>query len=159
MREGDSYRPGQLLRAGRIAPYTEQEHGEWKFLMWDEHTGRPRMPMGSSGFRWGQTKGKWNLKLEDGLDGSPIDPALSFLDQSDEVLTVSFDDFAEGGTLLRGVPVRWVATADGERVPVATIYDILMAQYGVPRGLPEPTRRATTRTRPTPRRGPSASPE
>ncbi len=135
MPEGDVYRPGQMLRAGRLAPYADQEHGEWKFLMWDETSNRPRMPMGSSGFRWGEEKGKWNLKLEDGVDGAPIDPALTFLDSSDEQLLVSFDDFAEGDTLVRGVPIRWIETVAGERVPVATIYDVLMAQYGVPRGL------------------------
>jgi len=49
---------------------------------------------------------------------------------------VSFDDFAEGSSMLRGVPIRWVETEDGAKVPVATIYDVLMAQYGVGRGLP-----------------------
>ncbi len=133
--QGGTYRPGQMLRAGRVAPYTDEEHGEWKFLMWDEATDRPRMPMGSSGFRWGKTQGKWNLKLEDGLDGERIDPVLTLLGSADEVLQVSFDDFAEGKTITRGVPVRWVETAAGERVAVATVYDVLMAQYGVPRGL------------------------
>ena len=118
---------GSLHRGGSTASGSS--------LMWDERSDRPRMPMGSSGFRWGKTKGKWNLKLEDGQDGSPIDPALTFLDRADEVLRVSFDDFAEGGSLARDVPVRWVETADGERLPVATIYDVLMAQYGVARGL------------------------
>jgi nitrate reductase alpha subunit len=133
--EDGNYRPGQLLRAGRMASYSDQENGEWKFLMWDEHSDRPRMPMGSSGFRWGKTQGKWNLKLEDGADGAPIAPELTFLDRNDEQLMVSFDDFAGGDSLLRGVPVRWVETEAGDRVPVATIYDVLMAQYGVPRGL------------------------
>jgi nitrate reductase alpha subunit len=27
---------GQLVRAGRLAKYADEEHGEWKFLMWDE---------------------------------------------------------------------------------------------------------------------------
>ena len=134
-RDGERCRPGQMLRAGRLAAYAGEEHGEWKFLMWDEEDGRPKMPMGSSGHRWGSEKGKWNLKLEDGKDGSKIDPELSFLEQHDEVLQLSFDDFAEGGELTRGVPVRWLEMADGERVAVATIYDVLMAQYGVPRGL------------------------
>ncbi len=135
-REEDDNRPGQMLRAGRLDRYRDEEHGEWKFLMWDASEDRPKMPMGSSGHRWGEKKGKWNLKLEDGVDGSRIDPTLTFLDRHDEVLQLSFDDFAEGGELTRGVPVRWVETNDGERVAVATVYDVLMAQYGVPRGLP-----------------------
>jgi nitrate reductase / nitrite oxidoreductase, alpha subunit len=130
------YKAGQLLRAQRLSGYKKVENGEWKFLMWDEATGSPKMPMGSSGFRWGAEKGKWNLVLKDGFDGSPIAPALTFLDNSDAVVQVQFDDFAEGRTLLRGVPVKKIQTADGGTAWVTTAYDLLMAQYGVARGLP-----------------------
>ncbi len=133
-REG-RLRPGQMLRAGRLEAYANIENPEWKFLMWDEQEARPKMPMGSSGFRWGKEQGKWNLLLRDGLDGSDIHPALTFLNASDEVAQVSIDDFGEGETLERGVPVKRIATAAGESVMVATVYDLLMAQYGVPRGL------------------------
>ncbi len=129
------YRPGQMLRANRLAKYAAEENGEWKFLMWDEPSGGPKMPMGSSGFRWGQTQGKWNLELKDGADGSPIDPVLTFLSGHDDVVPVTLDNFADGGTLTRGVPVKRIQTADGRTVTVATVYDLLMAQYGVPRGL------------------------
>lgn len=134
--DGNEYRAGQLLRAGRLAAYQGAENGEWKFLMWDGAEQRPKMPMGSSGFRWGQEKGKWNLELKDGRDGSAIDPALTFLGEGDDVVQVRFDDFAEGKTICRGVPVRKIRTADGGTVTVTTAYDLLMAQYGVPRGLP-----------------------
>ena len=50
------------------------------------------------------------------------------------MLQIELDDFAGGGTLRRGVPVRVVETTDGP-VKVATVYDVLMAQYGVGRGL------------------------
>ncbi len=129
------YRPGQMLRANRLAKYASEEHGQWKFLMWDQAGDEPKMPMGSSGFRWGQTQGKWNLELKDGADGSPIDPVLTFLSGHDDVVPVALDNFAEGGTLTRGVPVKRIQTADGRTVTVATVYDLLMAQYGVPRGL------------------------
>ncbi len=128
-------RPGKMLRANRLAKYADEENGEWKFLMWDETTGQPKMPMGSSGFRWGKTQGKWNLELKDGLDGSEIDPALTFLTQNDGVVSVTLDNFADGGTLTRGLPVKQLTLADGSTVTVATVYDLLMAQYGVPRGL------------------------
>ncbi|HEY6947053.1 MAG TPA: nitrate reductase subunit alpha, partial [Candidatus Acidoferrum sp.] len=134
-REGSQCRAGQLLRANRLKTYQSVENGEWKFLMWDAAEQRPKMPMGSSGFRWGKEKGKWNLELKDGADGSAIDPTLTFLEESEEVVQVRFDDFAEGKTILRGVPVRRIKTADGSTVTVATVYDLLMAQYGVPRGL------------------------
>ena len=133
---GGVYRPGQLLRAGRLAPYAGVENPEWKFLMWDTVTARPKMPMGSVGFRWGQAKGKWNLLLKDGLDGADIDPALTFLEDADQVVQVELDDFGEASAVQRGVPVKQVRTADGGTVLVATVYDLLMAQYGVGRGLP-----------------------
>jgi nitrate reductase alpha subunit len=132
--EGDGYRPGQMVRANRLDSYSEIENGDWKFLMWDEAADKAKMPMGSSGFRWGKP-GQWNLKLEDGLDGTPIAPRLTFLDTSEAVVQVGFDDFGEGETLQRGVPIRHLTTADGSKIAVTTILDLLMAQYGVPRGL------------------------
>jgi len=128
-------KPGQLLRAGRLDKYADEEHGEWKFLMWDEETHAPKMPMGSSGFRWGKEQGKWNLLLKDGMDGSDIQPQLSFLEDHDDVINVQLDDFGAGKTSHRGVPVKTLKTKDGETVQVTTIYDLLMAQYGVNRGL------------------------
>ena len=133
--EGGKVRPGQLLRAGRLKKYADEEQGSWKFLMWDEETQQAKMPMGSSGDRWGSVKGKWNLLLQDGQDGSPIQPQLSFLDDNDGVVEVELDDFAAGGVCTRGVPVKSLPTADGGEVIVTTVYDLLMAQYGVPRGL------------------------
>jgi nitrate reductase alpha subunit len=130
-----AYQPGQLVRANRLAKYQGEENGEWKFLMWDEAEARPKMPMGSSGFRWGREAGKWNLLLRDGVDASDIRPRLTFLDENDGVVQVRLDDFGEGKTLRRGVPVKKLETVTGERVTVTTVYDLLMAQYGVSRGL------------------------
>ncbi len=131
----NGFRPGQLLRANRLKSYAGVENGDWKFLMWDAAARRPKMPMGSVGFRWGSEKGKWNLLPKDGQDGSEIDATLTFLKDNDGVVQVGFDDFGEGGQVQRGVPVRKVETADGRKVTVATVYDLLMAQYGVSRGL------------------------
>jgi nitrate reductase alpha subunit len=130
------FQPAQLLRANRLLGYSSVENGDWKFLMWDAKDARPKMPMGSSGFRWGKEKGKWNLLPKDGLDGSEIDPTLTFLPASDEVVQVQLDDFGEGRTVRRGVPVKKIHTADGKIATVTTVYDLLMAQYGVSRGLP-----------------------
>ncbi|MBI4459281.1 MAG: nitrate reductase subunit alpha [Acidobacteria bacterium] len=130
-----TYRPGQLLRANRLLTYKGLEHGDWKFLMWDEAGNRPKVPIGSVGFRWGTEKGKWNLVLKDAVDGSEIRPRLSFLENHDGVVQVQLDDFGEGRTLRRGVPTKQIRTADGALVTVTTIYDLLMAQYGVSRGL------------------------
>lgn len=73
------YVPGRMLRAGQVERTREVENGEWKFLVWDELSGEPRMPQGTLGFRWQQQKGQWNLEPKDGLDGSEIRPQLSFL--------------------------------------------------------------------------------
>ena len=47
---------------------------------------------------------------------------------------MAFDEYASGKAALRGVPVRTVETTRGP-VRVATVYDLLFAQYGVSRGL------------------------
>jgi nitrate reductase alpha subunit len=131
----EGLRPGQFLRANRVERYGDAENGDWKLLVWDADANAPRMPKGTVGFRWGTEKGKWNLRMEDGLDDQPIDPVLSFLDgEGVEVAQVAFHEFAEHRTRLRGVPTRVVETADGP-VRVATVYDLLMAQMGVGRGL------------------------
>ncbi len=131
---GDDWRPGQLLRANRLAQYADVENGDWQFLMWDAAAARPCMPMGSVGFRWAKKdKGKWNLELKDGKTGEPFDPTLTFL--GEQTASVTFDDFSEAHLLRREVPVRRIALADGRVATVATVYDLLMAQYGVSRGL------------------------
>lgn len=135
--EGESapaFKAGRMVPAHRIKPYREVENGEWKFLMWDETSDQPKMPMGSAGFRWGRERGKWNLLLEDGLYGDKIEPALSFESRSDAVVNVELDDFSGERTLRRGVPVRSLELADGTSTFVTTVYDLLMAQYGVHRG-------------------------
>jgi nitrate reductase alpha subunit len=130
------WKAGQLLRANRLASYRDVENGEWKFLMWDEQSGGPKMPMGSSGFRWGKQRGQWNLLLRDGLDGSDIHPLLTFLNVAGaEARQVEFDDFGAATTVSRGVPVMTLKTTDGPSVTVVTVYDLLMAQYGIARGL------------------------
>ncbi len=129
------YSPGQLLRANRLSAYQGESNGDWKFLMWDSGTSKPKMPKGSVGHRWDTTQGKWNLELKDGIDESPIDPQLSFLDKKDSVVRVTFDDFSANTTRSRGVPVKSLVTGSGETILVTTVYDIMMAQYGVNRGL------------------------
>ena len=131
----DGHKATQLLRAGRLEAYSDEENGEWKFLQWDRVEKRPKMPMGSSGHRWQGKKGQWNLLSKDGKDGSDIDAALTFLNDEDQVIQVALDDFGGARSIKRGVPVKRLKLANGEEVLVATAYDLLMAQYGVSRGL------------------------
>lgn len=136
-KKGDHYIPHRLLRANKVSKYKNVENGEWKFLHLDTKTGKPVMAKGAMGQRWDKEKdntGKWNLKYEDGLDNTPYEPELSFLNKHDEVFQVEFAEFGLGKKAKRGVPVRFVETTDG-KVPVATIYDVMMGQYGLSRGL------------------------
>ena len=83
----DEQRPGKYLRANRVSEYKDVEHGDWKLLIWDEKSGRARMPKGTIGFRWGdKEKGKWNLEPKDGLTNEDIEPQLSFAEAHDEVV-------------------------------------------------------------------------
>ncbi|MFN3491401.1 MAG: molybdopterin-dependent oxidoreductase, partial [Anaerolineales bacterium] len=129
-----NYVPGRMVRAGQVARTRDVENGEWKFLVWDEKTNQARMPQGSLGFRWQKQKGQWNLEMKDGLDGSEIHPQLTFFEKSEHILSVSFAEFGEGKSFKRSVPIRYLETEQG-KIPVATVYDLLMAQYGVGRGL------------------------
>ena len=134
--EIDNGQPRQYVRAGQRPEYADAENPDWKLLVWDEKTGQPRMPKGTIGFRWAeQDPGKWNLKMEDGVSDAEIDPVLTFVDQHDEVAQVEFDNFGgEGGSRRTGVPVRHVETSHG-RVAVTTVFDLVMAQFGLDRGL------------------------
>ncbi|MFB4289930.1 nitrate reductase subunit alpha [Nonomuraea sp. ATR24] len=125
---GDAYVPGGFLTAADLGE--ESENARFKTVLLDEPTGRPVVPNGSLGFRWGQEgEGRWNL----GLDG--VTPKLTLLGAPDAVSVdlPRFDtgDTEGGAAMRRGVP----ATEVGSRL-VTTVFDLLMAQYGVARDLP-----------------------
>ncbi len=132
--EGNHYKPGRLLRASELAQFKDIENGEWKFLNIDSASGRLVVPKGAMGHRWSKEAGKWNMKLENSTDDSPYDPALTLLTGNEGVLSTEFTEFGLDKKALRGVPVRYVETLQG-KVAVATVYDLIMAQYGVGRGL------------------------
>jgi nitrate reductase alpha subunit len=126
----------QYFRANKLEAYQQIENSDWKLLVWDNVSGQPRMPHGSIGDRWAkEQKGKWNLEMKDGLTGEALEPELSFLAHADAIEQLEIEDFAEGVTHRRGVPVRFLETVGG-RVAVTTVFDLMMAQFGVARGLP-----------------------
>ena len=100
-------------------------------MLIDSRTGEPVVPNGSLGHRYGEAGvGKWNLELGD------VDPVLSLLETATESVVVRMPRFdtpdGAAADLPRGVPVRRV----GGHL-VTTVFDLLMAQYGVGRpGLP-----------------------
>ncbi|MGV0789017.1 nitrate reductase subunit alpha [Mycolicibacterium sp. XJ2] len=109
-----------------------QENAAFKPVLLDGATDSVAVPQGSLGFRFGDDGvTKWNLELGD------LVPALTVLSaeggETAEVALPRFDTFdGHGETLVRGVPVRRV----GEHL-VCTVFDLMLAQYGVARpGLP-----------------------
>ncbi|MDP2731194.1 MAG: nitrate reductase subunit alpha [Dehalococcoidales bacterium] len=134
-KNGESYKAGRFLRANSLSRYSSVENGDWKFLVYDSKSREPRMPRGSIGDRWAKEDvGKWNLEMKEGLDNTELDPVLSFVGDNDEIARVEFTDFNEGTVPLRGVPIKYIETARG-KVPVATVFDLIMARFGVGRGL------------------------
>ncbi len=133
--DGDSYKPGQLVRANEIAKLESISNGDWKFLNVDAATGELVVPKGAVGHRWDTEKpGDWNMKHENAVDGKPYDPVLTFLNDNDGVVQTQFQEFGLDRIAKRGVPIKKIATKSGETI-VATVYDLVMAQYGVGRGL------------------------
>jgi nitrate reductase alpha subunit len=127
--------PGRLVRANELGTYADVENGDWKMLMWDANSDAPRMPNGTIGYRWAEEeKGLWNLELKDSVVGGDINPELTFIDGYSEVIDVAFEDFVTNDFSSRGVPVRYLETERGP-VAVATVFDLLMARFGVNRGL------------------------
>ena len=108
---------------------------EFKTVLVNSETGLPHVPNGSLGFRFNDSGvGKWNLDLEG------VDPTLSFHGATDteavEVLLPRFDvgqaNSESGGVHRRGVPAARLALRGGSRL-VTTVFDLLLAQYGVGR--------------------------
>ena len=95
-------------------------------------------PNGSIGFRWGE-RGTWNL--ENLAGGRKVDLAKTLVADGDHdaVVEVGFPYFGEASesapsVLCRNVPARRL-NIGGEDVLVATVFDLLCANYGLDRGL------------------------
>ncbi len=123
-------RQGEFLRASDLARGQGIEHADWTLCVGDS-AGNVRFPHGSVGSRWSKQEGNWNLDMVDMVDGGDIDCSLTNLGQDTRTVRFSFE---ADGDLLRDVPVRRVMTKDGE-VTVATVFDLMMGQFGVSRGL------------------------
>lgn len=133
-KKGKNFVPGQMVRANELAPFKDIENGEWKFLNFDEKSGNLVVPKGSSGHRWEKEGGNWNMKLENSVDDKAYAPLLTLLDTKEEVLDVEFTEFGLANNATRGIPVRYIETAEG-KIPVTTVFDLIMGQYGISRGL------------------------
>ncbi|WP_215782276.1 nitrate reductase subunit alpha [Paludibacterium sp. B53371] len=130
------------LRASQLSDHAEVNNPDWKTLLIDGHSGDLVVPNGTIGLRWGEQGaqvGKWNLSLH-ATDGREIDPLLSLKDQHDHIVPVSFPYFGadQDAVLARHVPVRQLTLGNGKTVYVATVYDLMLANYGVDNGLGGP---------------------
>jgi nitrate reductase alpha subunit len=140
-RAGDAYISDRFLRASDLGIKTE--NAECKLAVFDTRRSKFVVPNGTIGSRWDKGN-KWNLKLEDSISGSVIEPELSCADSA-EWVPVSFPVFHEETprTKLGAVPVRRVSAKGGELL-VTTVFDLLMANVGLDRRpkLSEAARRA-----------------
>ncbi|MCA0310703.1 MAG: nitrate reductase subunit alpha [Proteobacteria bacterium] len=150
--------PGRYVRASDFADKLGQtNHPDWKTAAYDVD-GKVALPNGSIGFRWGKDgrpdQGLWNLEDKDARTGNDVKLKLSVLEdgaQAHEIADVAFPYFGgietpnfpandQGGdVVVRRVPITHL-DLNGEgvsgRVAVATVFDLQVANYGVPRGLP-----------------------
>ena len=140
--KADNYHvPGRYLRGSDFIEYKKEINSEWKTVIYDNKTNKFVIPNGSIGSRWDKSK-LWNLKKD-----KDIDPKLSFIDCSDKILSVGFPYYASqkyehkhfnntshSDILYRNVPVKEVKVSDNSFF-VATVFDLLVANYGIDRGL------------------------
>ncbi|MGY6217600.1 nitrate reductase subunit alpha [Methylolobus aquaticus] len=146
---GDGYAPERFLRASELSGAAGQgANPEWKTVALDQDSSALVIPQGSVGFRWNPAegeRGRWNLEPRT-ADGQECRLRLSLIDVRDDVLPVLFPYFAgsphphyahteHAALQRRHVPVRRVTLADGSVVNVATVLDLLIANYGIDRGL------------------------
>jgi nitrate reductase alpha subunit len=121
--------PGKFLTAADVESLSSTPNAEFKPLIFD--SGKVTIPPGTLGERWGDDGvGKWNLDL------SGASPELSLIDHAVGSVAVTlprFDtDSDQGSSITRGVPY---VTVGARRV--TTVFDLMMAHYGVCRpGLP-----------------------
>ncbi|WKT35824.1 MULTISPECIES: nitrate reductase subunit alpha [Bacillus amyloliquefaciens group] len=132
-KENGVYTAGRFLHAKDIGRQTK--HDQWKPAVWNEQTGAFAIPQGTMGSRWdGQQK--WNLHMIDEDTGEQIEPRLSVLGIEDEISTVRIPYFSNDGNkvLERNLPIKKLGL-NGEEVCVTTVFDLILANYGVNRGI------------------------
>ncbi len=145
-REDGSYAPGRMLRASDLVDgLGETNNPQWKTVALSADN-QLVVPNGAIGFRWGE-QGKWNLEAV--ADGRETELRLSLLDAHDSVVGVAFPYF--GGNenpyfrsvkqepiLIHRLPAKQLALADGGSGLVVSVYDLILANYGLDRGLNDP---------------------
>ncbi|MDH5629300.1 MAG: nitrate reductase subunit alpha [Gammaproteobacteria bacterium] len=140
-----AFKSTRFLRASDLAGDLGQENNpEWKTVAIDENSDSMVSPQGSIGYRWGE-KGKWNIEEREGGKGEATKLQLSLI--GGDISPVAFPHFAANNSnpqwngcdqeevQVRNVPTKTIKGADGKEYIVATVYDLMMANYGIDRGL------------------------
>ena len=139
------FKPTRFLRASDLDDKLGQDNNpEWKTIAIDETTDQLVSPLGSIGYRWGES-GKWNIEAREGGEGRNVSLQLSQIDKG-EVVNVAFPYFggqlhdhfqqADGEEIqYRHLPSRVLTMADGKQLRVATVFDIQAAGLAIDRGL------------------------
>jgi nitrate reductase alpha subunit len=148
--------PDRYVRASDFKDRLGQDNNpEWKTVAFDE-AGTVVLPNGAIGFRWGPDgradQGQWNLESKDARHGKEIKLKLSLLEgdsPSEDTARVGFPYFGgiqtphfqnnlQSDVLVRRVPAQRISLGnEGEEreAMVATVFDLLAANYGIDRGL------------------------
>ncbi|TXH35704.1 MAG: nitrate reductase subunit alpha [Burkholderiaceae bacterium] len=146
MTAGRGVQATRFLRASDLAGNLGQDNNpEWKTIAYDGKTGELVSPLGSIGYRWGET-GKWNIEAREGGAGQDTELQLSLINGPVNTANVAFPYFggqlhdhfphADGEAIqYRKVPCRQLTLADGRTVSVATVFDLSAAGLGIDRGL------------------------
>ena len=146
--------PGEMLRASDLNNAADYgDNPEWKPVLIDRKSDTLTVPNGTIGSRWDKSK-KWNLEMKDLKSGKDIDPQLTVMEEEHHFAEISFPYFggekykhdhfnatAHKEIFERKVPVKSVKTTEGE-VQVCSVFDLLIANYGVDRFADKETRSA-----------------
>lgn len=132
-KENDVFTADRFLHAADLG--IDSENNEWKPAMYNKATNGFSIPHGTMGSRW-DDKGNWNLRLVDENTNEKIEPVLSFLGMEDEVVLVDmpYFDAKENKVCSRAVPIKKVEL-NGKTEYIATVYDLMLANYGIDRGI------------------------
>lgn len=123
--DGGGYRPGKFVTAIDLGD--DDTEAAFRPVLWDSVADAPAVPNGSLGHRYSEAGvGRWNLDLGE------IVPRLSCAGGAAVEVTLPRFDAERPEVMRRGVPTTRVG---GQLV--TTVFDLMLAQYGVARpGLP-----------------------
>ncbi len=139
------YKSTRFLRASDLVEQLGQENNpEWKTIAMDED-GSLVSPLGSIGYRWGQS-GKWNIQEKEGASGKETKLKLTLIDGKETAVPVGFPyfgsiehehfDHVEGEAIqFRHIPYHTIKLADGSQAKVTTVFDLMIGNYAIDRGL------------------------